>query len=98
MQIFLEVTQSDIDRGVPGHANYCPVANSLKRHFPDCAVTVGRNWIYIFNKDVTKTLYFTKLTPEVEKYVLTYDHLGGNHIEPKTFDIELKEFVSLFTI
>ena len=104
----IEVTQKDIDMGVPENCNKCPIAMSLKRHLKsdDIKVVVGgtqfeetdKNVIYF---EINKTRYysnsFAKMKYAIRLFVNDFDKWGlTKNIKPFSFDLDLSKWQSKF--
>jgi hypothetical protein len=90
MKIKLEVTQNDIDKGIPGNGYCCPIAISLSRHLNqnDLGVDpfVTDQSISYMNAD-TDCLSFTDYLPKlVQRFVKDFD--SKREVEPFTTELE----------
>ena len=78
MKYKIEITQEDIDRGMRGRSDFCPVALALRRKWPEAEMGC-------FACDLGNRLV---LVPElVSKFVEDFD--SGKPVKPFTFEIEL---------
>lgn len=81
--VSVEVTQEDINRGVPSDADRCPVALALKRRFPKSApdLHVENNLVIYAPEGDTKR--FQVPPEEVQRFTMKFDE--GKPVEPLTF-------------
>lgn len=88
MKFSIEVTADDIDRGVGRSHNYCPIALSLKRMFPDYrTVSVGRISLSVtLNND---SVYHGLLPREANLFTCAFDH--GMNVLPFSFEVSTDE-------
>jgi hypothetical protein len=78
----LEITQKDIDDGIPRDLRRCPVALAGCRMFPRKRVIAGA-----FSLKVTNTICYT-YPYELEEFVWNLDI--GNAVQPGVFELTLK--------
>lgn len=79
----IEITQSNIDNGVPFHPGRCPVALAVCPHVkPDVQVDVGKNevWFGYFKESEV-----VRVSADVIEFIQAFD----NHQHPTPFLFEL---------
>lgn len=82
MRIKIEVTQEDINYGIKGICDSCPVARAIKRKVKDHGVSVGSNYIRVWGKEI-QTL------KKVSEFIRKFD--TAKTVKPFSFCINLKE-------
>jgi hypothetical protein len=73
----IEVTQDDIDRGVIGDGDCCPIALAMRRRWPN--VSVGTRAVYLSG------MRMTELPREARHFIVDYDL--GEPVYPFSFDV-----------
>lgn len=82
----IEVTQQDIDNGVPGDAESCPVALACQRTIPGCHdLTVGDDTIEF---DIDGDAMAFDLPAEVATFVHRFDCKDA--VAPFAFDLDVE--------
>ena len=77
--MLIEVTQEDIDNGVPLQGDRCPVAHAIRRAMKTSWASVGDGEICFSNRTISTPL-------EVDEFIDSFDN--GFHVEPFTFNIK----------
>lgn len=85
MKLHIEVTQDDIDRGIPRSNCRCPIALAVKRTTKWRAFDVGSTYFY-------RKYKITILPESARQFIDRFDD-RGNHIpvKPFSFDIEIPD-------
>ena len=82
----IQVTQADIDNGVPGSACHCPIAQSIKRSDKNrynVAVAFG---FATYNEIGVPKAFKVRLPISAQSFISNID--DGNPVEPFEFDTE----------
>lgn len=92
----INVTQEDIDEGVPGSCSRCPIAKAFKRQNPTLGVSVDGQVIQIFGPKPGGygRMWEAPLPEEAKYFVVTfdryaYDPLVRDRLKPFSFDIDM---------
>lgn len=87
----IEVTQDDINNGIPNSEHSCPVAIALKRVFPDRRVSVNEDSLMLYEEiNEVCVRRIIKGTPsEVQAFILDFD--DDVAVEPFSFEVDIPE-------
>ena len=81
----INVTQEDIDRGIPQCALSCPVARAVRAAFPTALyATATHMFISILND--TNTFQHWNTPESVSEFVKTFDNLQD--VQPFSFELQ----------
>jgi hypothetical protein len=81
-KVIVQMTQRDVDNGIPGDPCGCPVARALKRVFQDRRVSAGEGYIWVG----PSSRRMTWRTPGTVRYFISqFDQ--GQKVEPMTFTL-----------
>jgi hypothetical protein len=89
MRVKVEVTQEDIDQGIPSDCTDCPVALALCRvlDLPD-TITVAHSIIRLPTPDGWQRI---RIPDHVRQWIYTFDRKGRSRVGPMTFELEVPE-------
>lgn len=80
----VSVTEEDINNGVPGDPNYCPIALAIQRIFPNFGVMVGKDRINLeFEMNNSPGFYCIGTTYSQYRFVRRFDK--GKSVQPFNF-------------
>lgn len=81
----IKVTAEDIEQGMPGVAESCPIALAAERGYPGCNPDVRETSIEL---EVDGTRRIFRLPQSAERFVNAIDgNLFQKHIDPITFEL-----------
>ena len=86
--VTIEVTQEDIDQGVPSHAHKCAVARAMSRSV-DGAYSLCSFWGIHNPAGRGPCVHTAKHDEAVTKFIQDFDN--GKPVKPFTFTIEVPE-------
>ena len=89
-RVHVELTQEDIDQGIPRDCGNCPVARAIERAMGvSCKVEVEANRLDVYDGET----WWTPLPAMVETFVDNFDNVNQRVLcEPFTFDLELRRW------
>jgi hypothetical protein len=86
----IQVTQEDINKGLPRSYDSCPIALAANREFSDARhITVSPNKIIVHRPEESpyslgETWY---LPTKAILFILAFDNRGGSAVSPFTFEV-----------
>ncbi len=84
--MIIKVEQQDIDSGIKGDSDFCPVALAVKRLYPKHPVDVGGSFICWLGTHTSFSYTRCMELPEkAQQFILDFDH--GKKVKPLTFEI-----------
>ena len=84
----IEITQHDIDNGVKGEYQLCPIARAVKRKI-NGEVIVLEDDISIFTTDIIRRYSYYKLPQKAKDFMQRFD--DGKKVKPFTFEARKTE-------
>lgn len=84
----IEITQHDIDYGVQGECQLCPIARAVKRKI-NGEVRVFGDDISIFTTDIIRRYRYYKLPQKAKDFMQRFD--DGKKVRPFTFEARKTE-------
>jgi hypothetical protein len=91
MNVHINVTQRDIERGIPGKSSSCPIARAVKRTRwgrSKLTVTVGRFTVRAVSLGAWGASAY-KLPEDAQNFVSEFDR--ARDVEPFSFTLEVSE-------
>jgi hypothetical protein len=79
----IDVTQEDIDLGMPGKCGKCPLARAIRRATGSLALVSGED-VY-----ASGFAHLAQLPMEAQKFVKAYD--SDQEVHPFSFDLDIPE-------
>lgn len=80
----INVTQDDIDHGVRGSSEFCPIARAIKREFPVWTYcSVGNSYLSIARSDDERGW---RLPAEAQRFILDFD-TNFHKVHPFSFEL-----------
>lgn len=81
----IEVTQKDIDYGIQGESELCPIARAVKRETKRKNVHVDRSTVEIYRNKSNGSNFYT-LPPKAQTFVRRFDRQES--VKPFSFELE----------
>ena len=88
MKVKFEVTKEDIDIGIPGKGEACPIYRALKRRVPALSY-VDNYHLWMLNKRSMTEGNASSLSQDMVRFVLRFDK--GLNVVPQEFEVELPD-------
>ena len=79
----IEVTQKDINKGVQGECQLCPIARAIKRETKTKHVEVSSKNVVLYRR---KSNNFHPLPKEAQTFIKRFD--GERTVKPFSFELE----------
>ena len=89
--ITVNVTQEDIDKGMPCMPSCCPITLAVKREHGFKFVSTGVSYVSTSNDEETPDWTDYYLPSEAQEFIDLFDGEGKHTVEPFTFTAQVRK-------